>query len=262
MQEHEREQPVDLRLVGHQLGQRAAQPQRLGRGLAAVAVGLVEDQVDDGEHGGQPVGQQVVGRHPEGDPGRLDLALGAHQPLRHRRLGDEEGARDLGRGEAPERAQGERDLRLGGERWVAAGEDKLEPLVGEGRLVHVELHGPGGSSSRVLAASVRSRRMRSIARLRAVASSQRARVGGNAVARPPGGGDRERVLGGLLGEVEVAEEADQRGQHAAPVIPERLLEDRYHSVIGRTSTAPPMRAAGMRPATSIAASRSSASNSR
>src|SRR6476619_558903 len=71
--------------------------------------------------------------------------------------------------------------------------------------------------------------------------------------------DRERVLRGLLGEVEVAEEADQRGDNSSPLVAEGLLEDRYHSMIGRTSIAPPRRAAGIRAASSIAASRSSAS---
>ena len=73
------------------------------------------------------------------------------------------------------------------------------------------------------------------------------------------GGCRERLLSGFLGEVEVAEEADQRRQDAAPFVAEDLL---YHSWIGRTSTAPPRRAAGMRAATSIASSRSSASKKR
>ena len=120
----------------------------------------------------------------------------------------------------------------------------------------------GTSSSRVFAASVRSRRMRSIARLRAVVTSQAPRVGGGAVARPALRRDRERLLRGFLGEVEVAEEADQGGEDASPLVAEDLLEDRYHSTTGRTSIAPPMRAAGIRAASSIAASRSSASKRR
>ena len=84
-------------------------------------------------------------------------------------------------------------------------------------------------------------------------------MGRDPVARPALGGDGERVLRGLLGDVEVAEEADERRQDVAPVGAEGLLEDRYRSAIGRTSIAPPMRAAGKRPASSIAASRSSAS---
>ena len=71
--------------------------------------------------------------------------------------------------------------------------------------------------------------MRSIARLRAVVISQAPRVVGDAVARPALGGDRERLLRGFLGEVEVAEEADQGGEDAAPLLAEDLLERRYHS---------------------------------
>jgi hypothetical protein len=51
-------------------------------------------------------------------------------------------------------------------------------------------------------------------------------VGRNALARPALGGDREGVLRGFLGEVEVAEEADERSEDTAPLLAERLLEDR------------------------------------
>jgi hypothetical protein len=85
---------------------------------------------------------------------------------------------------------------------------------------------------------------------------------GRPVALPALGRDRERLLGGFLGEVEVAEDADQAGEDSAPLVAEDLLEDRYCVTTGRTSTAPPMRAAGMRDASSIAASRSPASNRR
>ena len=84
-----------------------------------------------------------------------------------------------------------------------------------------------------------------------------ARVRWLAVARPAFGRDRERFLSGLLGKVEVAEEADQGSEDAAPMLAEGLLDQR--STTGRTSIAPPSRAAGMRAASSIAASRSSAS---
>jgi hypothetical protein len=112
----------------------------------------------------------VLGRHPERDLGGLDLALGPHQPLGHGRLGNQEGAGDLGSGQAAERPQGERVLRVNGQRRAAAGEDELEPLVGEGRGVHLFLAACGTRSRRVLAASVRSRRMRLMARLRVVTS--------------------------------------------------------------------------------------------
>jgi hypothetical protein len=79
---------------------------------------------------------------------------------------------------------------------------------------------------------------------------------------PALGGDRKRLLCGFLGEVEVAEEADQGGEDAAPLVAERLLEDRYTSFSGRISIAPPRRAAGIRDASSIAASTSSASKNK
>ena len=101
-----------------------------------------------------------------------------------------------------------------------------------------------------------------MARLRAVVTSQAAGFVGHAVARPALRRDRERLLRGFLGEVEVAEEADQRSEDASPLLAEGLFEDRYHSTSGRTSIAPPMRAAGIREASSIAASRSSASKKR
>ena len=49
-------------------------------------------------------------------------------------------------------------------------------------------------------------------------------VGRHAVARPAGGGDGERLLGGFLGELEVAEEADQGRHDAAPLLTEDGVE--------------------------------------
>ena len=65
VQQHQREQPPRLRLTGQQRGEHPAEPERLrGQvpGLAWRAVPLVEDQVDDSEHDGEPVGQPVRGR--------------------------------------------------------------------------------------------------------------------------------------------------------------------------------------------------------
>ena len=54
------------------------------------------------------------------------------------------------------------------------------------------------------------------------------------------GGDSERLLGGFLGQVKVAEEADQGGQDAAPFLAEDVIECRYqYTSEGRISTAPP-----------------------
>jgi len=139
VQQHHRQQAVRLRLVGHQPGERPPEPERLGRQLVAATVALVEDQVDDREHGGEPIGQQVVRRHPKRYPGGFDLALRGHQPLRHRRLTDQEGAGEFASGQAVERPQGESDLRVGGECRMTAGESELEPLVWRCRRVHAVL---------------------------------------------------------------------------------------------------------------------------
>ncbi len=120
------------------------------------------------------------------------------------------------------------------------------------------------ASSRAFVANVRSRRMRSIARFRAVLTSHVPGFVGTPSRGHRSTRRRRPRLCGFLGEIDVAEEADQGREHVAPTLAEDLLERRlvYHSTIGRTSTAPPSRAAGTRDASSIAASRSSASNSR
>jgi hypothetical protein len=142
---------------------------------------------------------------------------------------------------------------------MAAGEDQLQPLVRKDPLLHLVLHRLGHVEQACLLGE------RAIAAQSvdgAVAGGDRqpgAWVGRRAVPWPALGCDRERLLRGLLGEIEVAEEADQVGQDAAPLVPEDLLEQRYLSTNGRTSIAPPIRAAGIRAAISSAPSRSAAS---
>jgi len=63
VQQHQGEQSVRLRLVGHQRGQDLREADRLRCEVDAPGVALVEDQVDHRRHGGQPVRQQVLGRH-------------------------------------------------------------------------------------------------------------------------------------------------------------------------------------------------------
>ena len=201
-------------------------------------------------------------RHAKRDPGGLDLVLRAYEPLRHGLAGDEERACDLLRAQPAQRAQRERDLCIEREGRMAASEEELEPLVRNRLPAHVVLHG------------LRHVEEARLLHERAVATDAvdcavsggghqpRARVGRRPIAGPPLGGDRERLLDGFLGEVEVAEEADQAGEDAAPLVAEDLLEDRYCPLSGRTSTEPPMEAAGTRDASSIAASRSSASKNR
>src|SRR6266536_460189 len=202
-------------------------------------------------------------RDPKRDPGVLDLALRPDQALCHRLLGDEERRGDLLDGQPAERPQRERDLGVERERRMAAREDELESLVRDRRLVHLVLRGrrqveqPELRGERSIAADAVDR---------AVAGGghqPRSRAGGHPRAGPAVGRDRERLLGGFLGEVEVAEEADQAGEDATPLVAEDLFERPYQYVsTGRTSIAPPSRAAGIRDASSIAASRLSASRTK
>src|SRR5664280_3077778 len=145
---------------------------------------------------------------------------------------------------------------------MTAGEDQFESFVGECRRAHLV-------ASRLVLLEQRSLRHKPALSTEAIERSiaggrhqPRPGVGRNAVLRPSGRSDGERLLGGLLGEVEVAEEADEGGDDASPLLPEDLVERRYHSMIGRTSIAPPRRAAGIRAANPTAASRSSASSMR
>jgi hypothetical protein len=215
---------VHLGLVGHQLCERAPEPDCLGREVAAAAVALVEDQVDDRECRREAVGEQMSRRYAKRDSGGLDLAFRADEPLGHGRLGDEEGARDLLCLQPAQRSQRECHLGVERKRRMAAGEDELEPLVRDRRLVHVVLHWfrhveqAGLRRERAVAADAIDRAVACRGHQPGV------RVGGRPVTRPALGGDRERFLGGFLGEVEVAEEADQAGEDAAPLLAEDLVE--------------------------------------
>ena len=251
---------MGLGLVGHQDGQEAPEADRLVRELVASPVALVEDQVDHRQHSRQALGQQVVGRNAERDPGRPDLGLRPRQPALHRLARHEEGVGDLRGVEASESRQGQRHLRLERERGMAAGEDELQALVGDGGVVHLVLHRLGHceqarlGQQRALAPQAVDG---AVARRR---GQPRSGVARGTLARPALGGDREGLLSGLLGEVEVAEGADQGCDHAAPLVAEGLLDQGAGSTSGRTSTQPPRRAAGMRAAKSRAPSRSSASS--
>ena len=93
MQPHQHDQPEHLRLVWQQPRKQAREPHRILREVAprddlrtAAQVTLVEHQVEHGEdrvHAGHERGAL---RHSVRDVRFHDLAFGAHDPLRHRRL--------------------------------------------------------------------------------------------------------------------------------------------------------------------------------
>ena len=209
VQQHQREQAAHLGLVGHERAEHAGEPDRLVAQLAAHErvgargeVALVEDQVERrrAPSAGAP-GSWWSSGHLVADARRADLALGPHQPLLHRRLAGQEGPRDLGGGEAAERAQRERHARLGRERRVAAGEEQAQPVVGD-RCSMASSDSSPPPSSLQLAQLLRVAALAAQAVDRAVARGAHdpaARVGRDAVARPALERDRERLLHRLLG---------------------------------------------------------------
>ena len=130
---------MGLGLVGRQECEQAPEADRLVGQLAAIPVALVEDQVDHRQHGRQTVGSRWPAGTLNGIPAALILAF-ARVSRRFIVARDEEGVGDLGGVEASESRQRERHLRLERERRMAAGEDELQALVGDRRLVHLVLH--------------------------------------------------------------------------------------------------------------------------
>ncbi|CUJ41539.1 Uncharacterised protein [Achromobacter xylosoxidans] len=138
LQFHQRHQPVHLALVGRQLRQDAAQPQRFvaqrrahpvfagGGGIA-----FVEDQVDHFQHRGQPRRAFPRPGHLERHARRRQAALGAHDALGDGRLRGQESARDLGGGQPAQQAQRQRHTRLGRKQRVAGGEHQAQQVVAD-----------------------------------------------------------------------------------------------------------------------------------
>ena len=139
MQEHEGEEGRRVRWRRrHQGPHEAPEPDGLDaevgphEGLASRGrVAFGEDEVDHRQHRLEPGRQVRRARYRVGNARVADLALRAHEPLRHGRDRHEERARDLVRLETAERAEGERDLGLERQRRVTAGEDQTQAIVGD-----------------------------------------------------------------------------------------------------------------------------------
>ena len=138
VQQHQRQQALDLAAARHQRIEQARQPDRFARQIRPhqilargrdIAFG--EDEIDHREHAAQPRRQRVALRHLIGNAGEADLLLGAQQPLRHRILAREKRARDLRGGQPADGAQRQRDLDLRGKGRMAAGEDQPQHVVVE-----------------------------------------------------------------------------------------------------------------------------------
>ncbi len=135
---HQRNEAVHFGLLRHELGQDAAQAQGVlaQRGTRPVlprrrGVPLVEHEIDHLEHRRQPVRELARPRHLERHARLGERALGAHDALRDRGLGHEEGAGDLVGGEAAQQLQRERHARIGGQHGMARGEHEAQQVVAD-----------------------------------------------------------------------------------------------------------------------------------
>ena len=184
-------------------------------------VALVEHEIDHAQHGVEPLGQLGPRRHLIRNARVADLCLRADDALRQRGRRREKRLRDLLRRQTADLAQRERHLRIGRQGRVAAREDEAQPIVFDALFVRPR-RGVDDGDVRFVADVVE--RVETLApahavdRLEASGRHQpRARIGGHAVARPLLQRRPEGVVQRFLGDVEVAQQADQRGEHAARV---------------------------------------------
>ena len=204
-----------------------SQPDRLGRQVGSLGVGtagggvpLVEDQVEDVEDRREP--RLTLLRVGQGEPGAglADPLLGARDALRHGRLRDQERAGDLGRGEATDGAQRQRDRRGRGQRRVAGHEEHREGVVPLQHVVRRRL-GARGPHLSVAPGCVAAVLVDQPPRRRGHQPAER--VLGDPVA-PVGVGDDERLLDGVLGAVEVAVPSDEDGEDLRRELAQQVLD--------------------------------------
>lgn len=136
VQQHQRQQAPRFRLIGHELDEQAGEVDRFGtevaadEGIAAAGgVALVENEVDHAEHARESLGQAMIGRHLVGNASVAELAPCAHEPFGQGGLGHQKSAGNLRRGDPGYGVKRERDLCLGCQSRVTAGENEPEAIV-------------------------------------------------------------------------------------------------------------------------------------
>jgi hypothetical protein len=142
--------------------------------------------------------------------------------------------RDLGRRQAAHHPQRQRHLRVGRQRRMTAGEDEPQPLIG-----HARGHGLLAAGLVILSEGQRPQRgkPRLVVAAHALMAEPidgpvarnghdpRHRVTRDARARPTLQRRRERVLDRLLGEVPVADRADQRRDRPPKMFAEQAVDN-------------------------------------
>ena len=239
MKQHQRQQGIGLAAIGHELDEQAAKTDRLPAKLAADEVltrrrgiALGEYQVDDGEDAIEPVRHDVPRRHLIGNPGIADLGLGAHQTLRHgffryqKRFGDFRGRKPA------DRSQRQRNLRLARQGRMAARENQAQHIVRQPVVFRCIFGKPLSDpeirhevSFDLLALGQEAHvAPQAVDRFMAPDIDQPSpRICGDTFARPLRERRREGILHGIFGELEIADEPNESGQHAATLVAEQQV---------------------------------------
>ena len=163
--------------------------------------------------------------HPERGPRCPDPLLGPADPLRDRRLGDQEGAGDLGRGQPTDGAQRQRHLRGFGQRGMAAQQQQGQRVIDPGNR-----QGFGRSPGRDrLLAPVPSRLVapQFDQPPRGGRDQPTLRIVRQPLDRPLQRRGQQRLLHRVLTGVELPVPADQQREHLRGQLAQSLLGRRY-----------------------------------
>ena len=138
VQLHQGQQSVRFGLVRRDRGEHTAHAQRLVAELGAQpvlaarrGVAFVEDEIDDLQHRGEPLGERLAARGLIGQARVRQGPLGAHDALGDGRVGQQEGPGDLLGGQAADHPQRQRGARLARQQRMAGGEDQPQHLVAD-----------------------------------------------------------------------------------------------------------------------------------
>jgi len=133
---HQCREPVHFGFRRHELGDDSPEAQRVlaeRRANPVVAgrrrISLIENQIDDLQHRGEPRRELGVARHFVRHFRCRERLLRADDALRDRRFRCEECAGDLARRQAAKQSQRQRDARFGGEHRVTGGEDEAQQVI-------------------------------------------------------------------------------------------------------------------------------------
>ena len=197
------------------------------------------------------------------DPGPRDLGFHADEALWPSWPRAPRGHQRSRPSTSHKRAQGEGDLRVLGEGGVAASEDQPQHVVANDAVGHRFLAGGAEVHRGCLLALAMRFPTQHVQRLAACGHGEPgARVVGDTRRRPVAERGNGRLLHGILGELKIANRADQRREDAAALGSDNRVQRamrgiRHASMFtqGRTSTRP-CQAVGIRCAQEIASSRS------